>query len=260
MRLFLLLFLLTPSLHAAPKIIAHRGASEKAPENTLAAFQAAWKEGADGIEADFRLSKDGRVVCIHDEDTHRTTGRKLVVAETPWELMRTLDAGSWKHRRYSKEHLPLFEEVLAIVPPGKFFFVEIKSGPETVAPLARLLKGADPKRVFLISFNAEVVAECRKKLPNFQVHWISHLDQMHQKNAERTYLGILDAIDATGLQFSRKARVSDDFLNRVRRADRLTACWTINKVSTAKQVAARGVDFITTDRPAAIRKGTGWTK
>ena len=66
-----------------PLIVAHRGASHDAPENTLAAFNLAWKQGADGIEGDFFLSQDGHLVCIHDKDTTRFTGKKLVVNNTP---------------------------------------------------------------------------------------------------------------------------------------------------------------------------------
>jgi glycerophosphoryl diester phosphodiesterase len=93
---FLLYLLLFTTLQAAPKLIAHRGASQAAPENTLAAFRLAWKEGADGIEGDFRLSKDGKIVCIHDADTKRANGAKFVVADTDSHVLRKLDVGKWK--------------------------------------------------------------------------------------------------------------------------------------------------------------------
>lgn len=65
-----------------PQIVAHRGASADAPENPLAAFRLAWKQGADVIEGDFYLTKDHRIVCIHDGDTQRVAGKHLVVAES----------------------------------------------------------------------------------------------------------------------------------------------------------------------------------
>ncbi len=82
-------------------IVGHRGASHAAPENTLAAFDLAWQEGADGAEGDFRLTRDGRIVCIHDEDTERTAGKKLVVATTTLAELQQLDVGSWKDPRYA---------------------------------------------------------------------------------------------------------------------------------------------------------------
>src|SRR5512140_286258 len=77
-------------------IIGHRGASRDAPENTLESFRLAWEQGADGIEADFRLTADGRIVCMHDETTGRTTGVNLNIADTALKELRRLDAGLWK--------------------------------------------------------------------------------------------------------------------------------------------------------------------
>lgn len=82
-----LLFLLAP-LSAEPFIVAHRGASHDAPENTLAAFELAWEQGADAIEGDFHLTQDGHIVCLHDKDTKRTAGKKLVVGKSSLEELR----------------------------------------------------------------------------------------------------------------------------------------------------------------------------
>ena len=100
-------------------IIAHRGASADAPENTLAAFRLAWQQGADGIEGDFRLTSDGRIVCFHDDDTARVAGISLIVEETPLTKLRTLDVGAWKGKPWQGERIASLEEVLAEVPAGK---------------------------------------------------------------------------------------------------------------------------------------------
>src|SRR6185369_848081 len=92
--------------HAEPMLIAHRGASRDAPENTLAAFRLAWQQGADGIEADFRLTRDGRVVCLHDASTGRTAGVDLAVAEASLEELKRLDVGGWKGARWAGERIP----------------------------------------------------------------------------------------------------------------------------------------------------------
>ena len=76
-------------------IVAHRGASKRAPGNTLPAFELAWKQGADAIEGDFRLTKDGHVVCIHDETIKRTAGADLNVAQSTLSELRKLDVGAW---------------------------------------------------------------------------------------------------------------------------------------------------------------------
>src|ERR1700686_17426 len=101
------------------ELIAHRGASHDAPENTLAAFRLAWEAGADGIEGDFRLTRDGEIVCIHDPTTGRPAGVGLSVADTTLACLRELDVGALHGARWIGERIPPIQEVIATVPPGK---------------------------------------------------------------------------------------------------------------------------------------------
>ncbi len=103
----------------AQQVIAHRGASYDAPENTLAAFRLAWQQGADGIEGDFWLTADGEIVCLHDGDTVRTGDRKLSVGQSTLEQLRTVDVGISKGEKFRGERIPTLAEVLAIVPAGQ---------------------------------------------------------------------------------------------------------------------------------------------
>src|ERR1700677_2285230 len=108
--LFLLLVLLvSPALRGA-EIIAHRGASYDVPENTLAAFNLAWKEEADAVELDIYLTKDGKIVAIHDETTKRTTGVALNVADSTLAELQQLDAGAWKNAVWKGEQIPSLEQ------------------------------------------------------------------------------------------------------------------------------------------------------
>ncbi len=93
------LYLLAAILHHAEavEIIAHRGASHDAPENTLAAVNLGWKRNADAVEVDVYLSKDNRIVAIHDKNTKRTTGHDGLVKEMTWSELQKLDAGNWKN-------------------------------------------------------------------------------------------------------------------------------------------------------------------
>src|SRR3990170_1836584 len=113
-------------------IIAHRGASADAPENTLSAFRLAWEQEADGIEGDFRLSSDGRIVCIHDEDTSLVAGVPHTVRDTPLAVLQSLDVGAWKGESWRGERIATLEEVLAVVPKRKQVVVELKAGPEII--------------------------------------------------------------------------------------------------------------------------------
>jgi glycerophosphoryl diester phosphodiesterase len=95
-----------------PRIIAHRGASGTAPENTLAAFRAAAVAGARWVEFDAVLTQDGRPVVFHDDNLDRTSDGQGPIAETPFEIVKHLDAGSWFDRRFAGELIPTLEEVL----------------------------------------------------------------------------------------------------------------------------------------------------
>ena len=104
---------------ADPLIVAHRGSSFEAPENTLPAFRLAWEQGADAIERDFLLTKDDQIVCIHDASTKRLSDKNLVVSKSTFEELRALDVGAWKHEKFKGTKIPTISEVFATIPKGK---------------------------------------------------------------------------------------------------------------------------------------------
>jgi len=134
-----LLLLSVPQAQADLLIVAHRGASRDAPENTLPAFKLAWQQGADAIEGDFHLTKDGKIVCLHDYDTKRVSGVKRVIKDTTLDELRALDAGAWFKPEWKGTRLPTFAEVAATVPASGKFYIEVKCGPEIVPVLLREL-------------------------------------------------------------------------------------------------------------------------
>lgn len=239
-----------------PLLVAHRGASHAAPENTLASFKLAWEEGADGIEGDFYLSKDGEVVCIHDADTKRVAGTKLMVKESTWAELSKLDVGSWKDPKYAGERIPLLKEVLDVLPAGKRFFLEIKDGPAIVGPIGKILaeKKADPARVTLISFNADVIAACRKELPAYQAHLISDLKEISDPAKRKGYEEQLAACHSQGLQFKAASDVEGPWLAGLREKGLLLTSWTVDDAALAKKMISFGVQHITTNRPGDLRK------
>jgi glycerophosphoryl diester phosphodiesterase len=107
-----------------PVVIAHRGASRIAPENTMVAFRRALDLGADGIELDVHESRDGALVVIHDFVLARTTGAHGFVHDHDAGFIRRLDAGSWFDLTYARERVPLLREVLDL--PDCEFEVELK--------------------------------------------------------------------------------------------------------------------------------------
>jgi glycerophosphoryl diester phosphodiesterase len=242
---------------ALPGLIAHRGASHAAPENTVAAMRLAWKEGADGIEADFHLSADREVVCIHDADTLRTTGTKLIVKDTPWSELAKLEAGSWKSQDYRGEPIPRFADILDVLPPGKILFVEIKSGPATIAPVRDVLAahkgGLDPKQIIIISFDAEAVAEARRLLPGHEAHLISSLKEYGDPEKMKQLDATLARCGAQGFQFKHQPGIGAEFVAAYRQRGLKLDSWVINDAKLAAELLPLGLDFFTTDRPGPLR-------
>lgn len=240
-----------------PAIIGHRGASHAAPENTIAAMKLAWQEGADGVEGDFHLTQDGEVVCIHDNDTLRTTGVKKIIKESTWAALETLDAGSWKSPKFRGERIPRFAEMLDHLPPGKAFFVEIKSGPAIIAPIKAILETragqVDPKAIFIISFDAKVVAEARRLMPAYQAHLISSLKDYGDAAGMRKLDKTLKRSGATGLQFQFLPAITGEWIASLKSRGLLTDCWVVNDAEKAVKLVNDGVEFITTDRPGPLR-------
>lgn len=236
-----------------PRLIAHRGASANAPENTLAAIRLAWEEGADGIEADFFLSKDGEVVCIHDDTTQRTAGTNIPVKESTLAQLRALEYGAWKHPHFKGEKIPVLSEVLDELPPGKWFFLEIKDTPLIVKPIAEILarKRPDNQKLVLISFSKDVVKACRETMPEYRSCLISSLEDFPQKQDD--YLAELEWSGSQGLLFKHSAPATREWLAQARGTGGILMAWTVDERGAAIRSTRLGAEFIGTNRPAALR-------
>jgi glycerophosphoryl diester phosphodiesterase len=259
----LVLLSLSPSVVMGQVIVGHRGASYDAPENTIAAFQEAWAQNADGVEGDFYVTKDQQIVCIHDADTKRTAGRKLIVAQSTLKELRALEYGGWKDARFRGEPIPTFAEVMAAVPMGKLFVIELKTGPEIVpllkAELQRLK--AEPKDLLIIAFKKDTVIAVREQLPEIRVHWLTGFKQ-DKKSGEwhptlPEVISGLKETQATGIGFQgNRAIVTADFLAELKQHGlKEYHVWTIDELEDARHFRDLGVIGITTNRPAFIRDG-----
>src|SRR3954454_21771589 len=107
-----------------PEIVAHRGESADAPENTLAAFRLAWERNVPAIELDVHLTRDGALIVSHDANTLRTTATPKAIKESTLEELRSLDAGRWKGERWAGERMPTLAEALQTIPEGARCFIE----------------------------------------------------------------------------------------------------------------------------------------
>jgi glycerophosphoryl diester phosphodiesterase len=170
----------------SPLIIGHRGASALAPENTLAAFARALRDGAAGIELDVRLSQDGVPVVIHDATLRSRLRRKFVSRMTALQLGRT-DVGSWFNRRhrdlarleYTRQTIPTLDDVFALIAnqPNKrsIVYVELKcvrsrkrNDDLARATLNVIFRRQMEERVVVISFNLRTVARVKEIAPSIR--------------------------------------------------------------------------------------------
>ncbi|OHB77186.1 MAG: hypothetical protein A2W31_17195 [Planctomycetes bacterium RBG_16_64_10] len=246
----------------AQDIVAHRGASYDAPENTLAAFQLAWQQGADGIEGDFHLTRDRQIVCFHDATAKRLTGIDRAISQMTLAEVRALDVGRWKGPQWAGARVPTLDEVLATVPADKYALIEIKCGPEIIPALTEQLAAARlrPDQTRVIAFDASVIAEVKRRLPKIKTHWLVGYRQDEQTGAwsptRQEILATLIETGADGVSTSGNRQVVDAALAEAIRARGLEFhVWTIDDVADARYFQRLGADSLTTNRPSFLRNG-----
>ena len=242
------------------EIIGHRGASHDAPENTLASFKLGWAQQADAVELDILMSKDGRIVVIHDKDTKRVSGVDRPVADQTLAELRSLDAGRWKDAKWAGEKLPLLGEVLATIPDGKRLYIEVKCGAEVIPELVRELReaGKKPGQTAIIGFSAPVMAAAKQALPELQVYWIVNIKP--DPKATKPPLTVDELIETAkklkvdGLDLSICDTIDKPFVDRVTKAGLKLVVWTVNDPEVARAMLDAGVQGLTTDRPGWMRE------
>lgn len=255
-----LLPLLASAAIAAPQIVAHRGASFDAPENTVAAAKLGWEQRADGVEFDIWLTKEGEVIVIHDATTKRTAGKDGPVGTQTLAELRQLDAGSWKDPKFRGEKLPTLDEILATHPrtPGKRLFIEIKTGPEIVPAMVAAIRrsGLTAQQIAIISFKYDSLVASKKALPDYEAYWLLGKPSTDPKKKSPTLEEILRDCRAgklDGLDLNHGWSLDNAAVKKIRAAGLSLHVWTVDDIAIAKQWIALGVDSITTNRPGWLR-------
>ena len=163
-----------PEAGAPPYVVAHRGISAKAPENTLASFAlAAQVPGIDMVELDVRLTRDEEVIVLHDRTLQRTTTGNGIARKYSLGDLRNYDAGSWFNPRFKSERIPTLAEVLHLVGSSRWVDIEIKSDPfdgsQRQLIVDRVLRVVDQcgmsDQVFFTSFDHHLVADLKRIRP-----------------------------------------------------------------------------------------------
>jgi glycerophosphoryl diester phosphodiesterase len=233
------------------KVVAHRGASHLAPENTLASVELAWRLRADAVEVDVHLTQDRRIVAIHDPTTDRTAGIHFEVAATHSSHLRRLDVGRYKHPRFAGERIPYLEEVLQTVPPGRQLFVEIKCGPQILPPLAQTITASGKRsQTVLIGFDLDTMEAAKKMMPEVPAYWLCAkrlLVSYGCSLAREAKAGGVDGLDVHWSGLTRR------FIRAVKAAGLQLYIWTVDDPAQAIRLNTLGVDGVTTNRPSRLR-------
>ena len=230
-------------------VVAHRGASGHAPENTMAAFWRAVEMGARFIETDLHLTRDARVVAIHDSTLDRTTNGHGLVDLMPLEEVCALDAGAWFGSRsaesFAGERVPTLDEILRFARERDIiFYLEIKSdstwGVEH-AVVAALRDTGEAARVIILSFDPATLLSVNRLDQTMMTGYLCE----HPSNdlVERT-------VRAGARQIApRGDLITPALVNRAHEAGLQVVAWTINEPDQMRRLISAGVDGIMSDYP-----------
>ncbi|HOD39580.1 MAG TPA: glycerophosphodiester phosphodiesterase family protein [Candidatus Wallbacteria bacterium] len=237
----------------AAEVIGHRGAAFYTPENTISSIKKALESGVDGVEIDVHLTKDGKIAVIHDKDTRRISGgaADLKVAETGWEELKKIDAGSFKSAAFAGEKIPLLEEVLAIIPADKKLFIEVKCGVEIFGVIGAVLEKSGRKgNTAIISFGLDVAAMAKIALPRCESYWIPG-SKFFQGASVEDAIEIAARNNLDGLDLDYK-QASASFVKKAKDAGLKFYVWTVDEPAAAAVLDSYGLDGITSNKPDVI--------
>ena len=229
-------------------IIAHRGISFDLPENSLSAFNASWAVGVDGIEGDFHLTRDGSIVCIHDDNTSKVCNKNLVICNSTLQELKELNL-QCEGKNHLNIKIPTLTEVLKTVPSGKKIFIEIKCGVEILSPLVKELSRSkiNSNQVVIISFDRQVVKELKEMAPEYK----ALLLYSYKEGREVSSL-INEMFDIKADGIGTDNELSKEFVEKVIISGLEYHSWTIDNADTANQLISWGSNSITTNEPELL--------
>lgn len=257
---------------ALPGVVAHRGASGLRPEHTMDAYTLAIEHGADGLECDVRLTRDGHLVCIHDRRIDRTSDGRGLVSGLTLAQLSAFDYGSWGDWRHQDRDdlnaggdgligLLTFDALLGLVAdhPSVTLFVETKHPvrygglvERTVATALARHGLADPPskaaaRVVLMSFSTRAVQRMRAELPRLPtVQLLSRLSRRLRDG----WLPPWADLTGPGVHL---LRADPGYVQRAADRGHPTYCWTVDEPADVQLCARTGVRWLATNTPAATR-------
>jgi len=235
----------------APLIIAHRGAAGEAPENTLAAFELALRQGCDAIELDIHLSKDDELIVCHDRTIDRTTDGSGAIRDMIVTELKHFDAGQWFHERYAGERIPLLKEVFDFVPEDILINVEIKETYEGQIEerLVQLLRDCNRlSQVVVSSFDHKSLRRLSHIEPEVKIGLLYTMNAV-----DHNELANLLGVPVYALHPYSKLMDREDILRATSHGLQVYP-WTINTKAAMQQAIDNGVSGIITDYPGVLKE------
>lgn len=235
----------------SPPVIAHRGASASAPENTISAFTKAIQQGAKWVEFDVQLSQLNEPVVFHDENLFRITNIYGRVIDYPYSFLGSLDAGGWFHPNFSEEKIPLLSQALNFL-FDKGISVNIELKPEvhremelvlSVLTIVNRLKTPNSVVCFS-SFCLKTLNFLRQKDPDCHIAVLLRYSLPN-------WLDLASNLKASAIHISDKS-ITPEKINEIKTNGYLVNIYTVNDPIRAKTLYQWGVDAIFTDTPDLI--------
>lgn len=216
-------------------ILAHRGASDARLENTLPAFQHALERGADGVELDVQLSRDGEVVVFHDADLARLAGRQQRIEHMTWDEIAQVQL-------HHHQRIPRLGDLLSVWPTDRWLNIELKAGGPAVAQqVVRLLAGRP--MVILSSFDPRLLLAARAAGSAYE-----HALLLAAQSPPFLHAGGAQAFGCTAVHLDHRLCTAGT-VERYHQQGLVVGVWTVNSLLRKQEVAAWGVERIITDCP-----------
>ena len=231
------------------QVIGHRGAAALAPENTWASFDLAVSLGVDAIETDVRATSDGELILLHDERLARTTNGQGFARETPWSVIKTLDAGEWFSAEFRGARVPLFGETLVHYGKQIPLVIEVKQLDLEVRVLELVREYGLLQSVAFTSFYFPVVQNLKLLAPEVKVGFLA--SDVHEHTVERVITAGLDQFCPPAKAISpNQVRIWQDLGLDIR-------AWGVSDPELMRTAIAAGVDGMTVDFPHLLLEALG---
>jgi glycerophosphoryl diester phosphodiesterase len=233
---------------ARTRVIAHRGFSGAAPENTLAAVRAAVKVGADMVEIDVTLTSDGKIVVIHDETVDRTTNGSGKVSDFSLAELQQLDAGAWFAPRFAGERIPTLDAVLDEVEGRILLNVEIKSEAVVRGIVTKVASAIQRQgmidQVVVSSFSPKALREVHSEAPKIRTAVLYNTKFHKGQDA----VEIVTDLGASVFNIKRQ-RLTKKMQRRCQNLEIPIGIYTVNDPRRMRRLVKKGINAIFTDHP-----------